>query len=106
MNRLFGKAKPKVPAPTLDDASKSMESRGGVVDEKIAKLDEELNRYKKQLQKMKPGAAKQQVQQRALRVLKQKKKCMKNNEIHFIINNLMSIKRNLLNKILRIRLQL
>jgi len=73
MNRLFGKAKPKVPGPTLDDASKSMEDRTGVVDGKVAKLDEELARYKKQLQKMKPGPAKQQVQQRAVRVLKQKR---------------------------------
>jgi charged multivesicular body protein 5 len=73
MNRLFGKSKPKVPAPTLDDASKSMDSRGSVIDDKIRKLDEELLRYKAQLTKMKQGPAKASLQQRALRCLKQKK---------------------------------
>jgi len=73
MNRLFGKSKPKVPAPSLEDASKSMSDRGGVVDEKMKKLDEELLRYKQQMAKMRPGPAKTQVQQRALRCLQQKK---------------------------------
>ena len=43
------------------------------MDGKIKQLDEELLRYKTQLSKMRPGPAKNQVQQRALRVLKQKK---------------------------------
>jgi len=73
MNRLFGKSKPKVPAPTLDDASKSMDTRAGTIDEKIKKLDDELLRYKQQLSKMKPGPAKSGIQQRALRCLQQKK---------------------------------
>jgi len=73
MNRLFGKSKPKAPAPTLDDASKSMSDRSEVVDDKVKKLDEELLRYKQQMSKMRPGPAKQQVQQRALRCLQQKK---------------------------------
>ena len=73
MNRLFGKSKAKVPVPTLDDASNSMDSRGSVIDDKIRKLDEELLRYKAQLTKMKPGPAKASLQQRALRCLKQKK---------------------------------
>lgn len=50
-----------------------IEARGGELDERIKKLDQELARYTEQMRKMKPGAAKQQVQQRALRVLKQKK---------------------------------
>jgi len=73
MNRLFGKSKPKAPTPTLDDASKSMSDRSGVVDEKIKKLDEELIRFKQQLSRMKPGPSKNQLQQRALRCLQQKK---------------------------------
>jgi len=73
MHRIFGKAKPVVAGPTLDDASASMEKRGSEVDGKMKALDEELLRYKTQLSKMKPGPAKNQVQQRALRVLKQKK---------------------------------
>lgn len=50
-----------------------VEKRGSEVDGKIKQLDEELLRYKTQLSKMRPGPAKNQVQQRALRVLKQKK---------------------------------
>ena len=50
-----------------------MERRGGDIDGKVKKLDEELLRYKTQMSKMKPCAAKTQLQQRALRVLKQKK---------------------------------
>jgi len=50
-----------------------VEKRGGEVDGKLKQLDEELLRYKAQLSKMRPGPAKNQVQQRALRVLKQKK---------------------------------
>lgn len=73
MHRLFGKSKPKEPTPTLDDAAGSIEKRGGDMDERIKKLDEELLRYKQQMAKMRPGPAKNQVQQRALRVLKQKK---------------------------------
>jgi len=73
MHRLFGKSKAKDPTPTLDDASKSMEARGGAVDERVKKLDAELLRYKAQLSKMKAGPAKSQVQQRAMRCLQQKK---------------------------------
>jgi len=73
MRRFFGKSKPKGPQPTLDDASKSIEKRGESIDSKIKKLDDELMRYKAQMAKMKPGPAKNSIQQRALRVLKQKK---------------------------------
>ena len=73
MDRLFGKAKPAAPKPTLDDASKSLESRGETLDTKIQKLDKELSRYTDQLKKMKPGPAKQAVQKRAMGILKQKK---------------------------------
>lgn len=73
MNRLFGKSKPKVAGPTLDDAAKSMEARGETVDTKVAKLDAELIKYKQQLAKMRPGPAKSQLSQRALRCLQQKK---------------------------------
>lgn len=57
----------------MDDASKSVERRGGVVDEKIKKLDDELLKYKQQMAKMKPGPARKQIEARALRTLKQKK---------------------------------
>lgn len=73
MNRLFGKAKPKVPAPTLEDASNSLTTRTGTLDGKIQALDAELLKYKQQLSKMKPSPAKTALQQRALRVLKSKR---------------------------------
>merc|ERR1712138_111890 len=50
-----------------------MEKRGESLDQKIMKLDKELARYTEQMKKMKPGPAKQQVQKRALAILKQKK---------------------------------
>jgi len=71
--RLFGRSKPEKPAATLDDASKSIETRGGKVDEKLKKMDAELLGYKKQMAKMKPGPARKQIEQKALRLLKQKK---------------------------------
>ena len=49
MDRLFGKAKPAAPKPTLDDASKSPESRGETLDTKIQKLDKELSRQARRL---------------------------------------------------------
>ena len=73
MNRLFGQSKAPVAKPTLSDASASMEKRGESLDQKIMKLDKELARYTEQMKKMKPGPAKQQVQKRALAILKQKK---------------------------------
>merc|ERR1711893_99428 len=71
MNRLFGKNKP--PAPTLSEHCDTMDSRISTVDKKISLLDTELLKYKTQMSKMRPGPAKNQVQQKALRVLKQKK---------------------------------
>jgi len=76
MHRLFGKfQKPKTtkPAATLDDASTSVEKRGSEVDGRIKKLDDELMRYKQQLAKMRDSPAKKSLQQRALKVLQQKK---------------------------------
>ena len=52
-----------------------MEKRGGEVDGKIKQLDEELLRYKTQLAKMKPGPAKNQVQQRAVSAVGREEAC-------------------------------
>merc|ERR1711879_144009 len=71
MNRIFGKN--KTPAPTLTDQCSTIDSRISTVDKKISMLDAELLKYKTQMAKMRPGPAKKQVQQKALRVLKQKK---------------------------------
>lgn len=73
MHRLFGKKKPEAPKPTLDDAGGSIEKRGEAIDQRVAKLDAELLKYKQQMSKMRDGPAKQQLQRRAINVLKQKK---------------------------------
>ena len=73
MDRLFGKPKEKAPRPTLQGATETMEKRGEKQDDRIMKLDKELARYTQQLKTMKPGPAKQQVQKRAMAILKQKK---------------------------------
>ncbi|KAI8080462.1 Snf7 family [Thamnidium elegans] len=72
MNRLFGSGK-KVPKPTLNDAISNTDVRVDAVEVKVRKLDAELTRYRDQLKKMRDGPAKKTVQQKALRVLKQKK---------------------------------
>merc|ERR1711976_1098805 len=72
MNRIFGN-KNKTPAPTLTDQCSTIDSRISTVDKKIAMLDAELLKYKTQMSKVRPGPTKKQIQQKALRVLKQKK---------------------------------
>ncbi|KAI9254249.1 Snf7 family [Sporodiniella umbellata] len=72
MNRLFGSNK-KNPKPTLSDAINNTDVRVDAVEVKVKKLDAELTRYRDQLKKMRDGPAKKNVQQKALRVLKQKK---------------------------------
>ncbi|XP_060592127.1 charged multivesicular body protein 5-like isoform X2 [Ruditapes philippinarum] len=73
MNRLFGRGKPKEPAPNLTDCVANIDSRGESIDKKIARLDAELKKYKDQMAKMRNGPAKNTVKQKAMRVLKQKK---------------------------------
>ncbi|SCZ97789.1 BZ3500_MvSof-1268-A1-R1_Chr7-3g09590 [Microbotryum saponariae] len=72
MNRLFGASSSK-PKPSLSDAIASTDLRIDSIEVKIRKLDAELTKYRDQMRKMKEGAGKSAVQQRALRVLKQKK---------------------------------
>uniref|UniRef100_A0A0B7AWI6 Charged multivesicular body protein 5 n=1 Tax=Arion vulgaris TaxID=1028688 RepID=A0A0B7AWI6_9EUPU len=73
MNRLFGRGKPKEPAPNLTDCVANIDSRGESIDKKISRLDAELVKYKDQMKKMREGPAKNQVKQKAMRVLKQKR---------------------------------
>ncbi|CAL4249226.1 unnamed protein product, partial [Meganyctiphanes norvegica] len=73
MNRLFGRGKPKEPPPNLTDCIGGVDSRAESIDKKIARLDQELVKYKDQMKKMRDGPAKNAVKQKALRVLKQKK---------------------------------
>lgn len=73
MNRMFGRGKPKEPAPNLTDCISTVDSRAEGVEKKIARLDVELKKYRDQMAKMRDGPAKNAVKQKALRVLKQKK---------------------------------
>ncbi|BGO90517.1 hypothetical protein NBRC10512_006277 [Rhodotorula toruloides] len=72
MNRLFGSSSSK-PKPSLADAIASTDLRVDSIEVKIRKLDAELTKYRDQMKKMRDGPGKNAVQQRALRVLKQKK---------------------------------
>eukprot|EP00039_Didymoeca_costata_P000207 m.44568 g.44568 ORF g.44568 m.44568 type:complete len:220 (-) comp10116_c0_seq1:268-927(-) len=73
MDRLFGKAKPKEPAPTLQDSIANNESRGESIEKKIQKLDIQLKQYGEQMRKMRPGRGRDLVKQKAMRIMKQKK---------------------------------
>ena len=72
MNRLFGRKKPEAPAKTLDDASASLEKRGGTIDAKIKKLDDELVKLREMISKTR-GPQQQRYKQRALQLLQQKR---------------------------------
>lgn len=73
MNRLFGKAKPAAPGPSIDDVIQSVDKRAETYEKKIQTLDVELLKCREQMKKMRDGPAKQSVQQKAMRLLKQKK---------------------------------
>ncbi|KAH7105480.1 vacuolar protein sorting-associated protein 60 [Auriculariales sp. MPI-PUGE-AT-0066] len=90
MNRIFGSSKAK-PKASLNDAILSTENRMGAIEVKVKKLDAELIKHKEQMSKMRAGpgkvllllaasgtctltlCAQSAVEQRALRVLKQKR---------------------------------
>lgn len=72
MNRIFGTGKAK-PKPSLTDAIASTDTRVSSLEVKLKKLDAELSVFKNQMSKMREGPGKAAVQQRALRVLKQKR---------------------------------
>ena len=74
-NRFFGGKKVEAgpPAPSLEDAQKSVEGRSASLEDKIKHLDKELSGLKQQMGKMRPGPAKEGVKRKALLVLKRKK---------------------------------
>ncbi|XP_020529319.1 charged multivesicular body protein 5-like isoform X1 [Amborella trichopoda] len=73
MRRVFGVKKEKEPPPSIQDASDRINKRGDTVDEKLKKLDAELNRYKEQIKKTRPGPAQEAVKAPAMSVLKKKR---------------------------------
>lgn len=76
MRRLFGRAdKPKEdapPPPTLNDAATRLEQRGGVIDARIKKIDNDLLELRKQILATR-GTTQERLKQRAMQLLKQKK---------------------------------
>ncbi|KAG8041203.1 hypothetical protein G9C98_002191 [Cotesia typhae] len=73
MNRLFGRAKPKEPGPSLSDCIAGVDSRADAAEKKIQALDVELKKCKDQMLKMRDGPSKNAVKTKALRILKQRK---------------------------------
>jgi charged multivesicular body protein 5 len=73
MNRIFGKKKAAAPAPSLGDASRGLDGRIESMDSKIAALDQELRVYKEKIKASRSPAARQQLQKRAMEVLKRKR---------------------------------
>jgi len=73
MRRIFGVRKDKAQAPTLTDAAATLDTRGGLIDEKLKRLDTELLKHREAMKKLRPGPGLEAAKQRALRVLKQKK---------------------------------
>ena len=72
MQRLFGFSQSK-PKPDLQQAISSTDARAEATQGKISRLDAELGRYRDQMKKMRDGPGKSAVQQRAIRVLRQKR---------------------------------
>lgn len=73
MHRFFGTKKEKAPAPTLGDASKSIDTRGAAIDAKIAALEKQILPLKQKLKTMRNGPSKKSVQRRAVMLLRQQK---------------------------------
>ncbi|KAA1076364.1 low affinity potassium transporter [Puccinia graminis f. sp. tritici] len=72
-NRPFGSSSSKTPNPTLNDAIQSTESPVDTIEDKIRKLDAELTRYEDSMKNLKEGPEKAAMQQKVMKVLKQKK---------------------------------
>ena len=72
MSRLFGRSKPKEPAPSLTDMVASTDGRVESVEKKVQKLDQQLNKYKQQMKTMRDGPAKTRIKKQALQIYKQK----------------------------------
>lgn len=72
MHRLFGKKKEVAPPPSLEDTSANLDKRVENLDGKINGLNKELKVYQQQIAKAK-GPTKQNLQRRAMEVLKRKR---------------------------------
>ncbi|KAI5004825.1 vacuolar protein sorting-associated protein 60.1-like [Hordeum vulgare subsp. vulgare] len=70
MKKIFGAKKSK---DAIQDATSQINKRGESVDEKIKAMDEELERYKEQIRKARPGPSQEAIKARALRLLKHRR---------------------------------
>jgi len=74
MRRFFGtQNKNKAPPVSLDQTQRMLDGRIESLEAKIRKLDQDIMKHKEQMNRMRPGGAKNACKQRALRCLKQKK---------------------------------
>jgi charged multivesicular body protein 5 len=73
MNRLFGSKKDKGPAPDLGACIGNVDKRAEESEKKAAQCDAELRKIREQMKKMRDGPAKNQLKQKALRILQRKK---------------------------------
>lgn len=74
MRRILGWSQgPTARKPDLKDAVASTDARAEATQVKISRLDAELGRYRDQLKRMRNGAGKNAIQQRAMRVLQQRR---------------------------------
>ena len=73
MDRLFGKSKPAPPGPSLTDVAGSLDKRVETIDKKIQMLGSELLKYSAKLKTMRDGPTKKSMQQKALKLITQKK---------------------------------
>ncbi|CAG7723716.1 unnamed protein product [Allacma fusca] len=73
MNRLFGSKKDKAPPPDLNACIGNVDKRAEDSEKKAAQCDAELRKIREQMKKMRDGPAKNQLKQKALRILQRKK---------------------------------
>jgi charged multivesicular body protein 5 len=71
--RLFGKSKPKQPAPQLTEVISTADSRAETIDKKISILDQKISKLKQQASKLRDGPAKNRIKAQAIRFLKQRR---------------------------------
>ncbi|GMM36536.1 Vps60 protein [Saccharomycopsis crataegensis] len=72
MNRLFG-SKAAKPKATLNDALGSIDDRVSSLDIKLSKINAELVTYQQKLSRMREGPGKQNLKQKAMKLLRQKR---------------------------------
>ncbi|KCV72999.1 hypothetical protein H696_00549 [Fonticula alba] len=75
MNRIFGSSSSaaKAPPPSAADTVNRLESRADVIQVKIDKIDAELKTIQTRLSKMTEGSAKQQLKNKAIMLIRQKR---------------------------------